>query len=209
MWLENVGTPREPKLLAPQPIEVQWSGETPKPAWTWWQPEGKSLVTQWRTTPVVVDWNADGLNDLVMLDQEGFLAFFEREKIDGELRLQEPRRVFRAEGSTTPLQLNSRAAGGSGRRKLCVTDWDGDGKIDFLINSVNANWLRQTEEADGHWTLADEGPIVSKNIQGHTTSPCVVDFNGDGIDDFIGGAEDGRFYYLRNPRGDGQPTPAR
>ncbi|XZE52622.1 FG-GAP repeat domain-containing protein [Planctomycetaceae bacterium SH139] len=209
LWLENVGTPREAKLLAPQPIEVQWSEETPKPAWTWWQPEGKSLVTQWRTTPVVVDWNADGLNDLVMLDQEGFLAFFQREKHDGKLHLQEPRRVFRAEGSTTPLQLNSRAAGGSGRRKLCVTDWDGDGKIDFLVNSVNANWLRQTEEAAGYWTLADEGPIVSKNIQGHTTSPCVVDFNGDGIDDFIGGAEDGRFYYLRNLRGDGQPTPAR
>jgi hypothetical protein len=27
-----------------------------------------------------------------------------------------------------------------------------------------------------------------------------VDFNGDGIPDFLGGAEDGRFYYLRNPR---------
>jgi glycerophosphoryl diester phosphodiesterase len=28
----------------------------------------------------------------------------------------------------------------------------------------------------------------------------VVDFNGDGVPDFLGGAEDGRFYYLRNPR---------
>jgi hypothetical protein len=27
-----------------------------------------------------------------------------------------------------------------------------------------------------------------------------VDFNGDGIPDFLGGAEDGRFYYLKNPR---------
>jgi hypothetical protein len=27
-----------------------------------------------------------------------------------------------------------------------------------------------------------------------------VDFNGDGIPDFLGGAEDGHFYYLRNPR---------
>jgi hypothetical protein len=28
----------------------------------------------------------------------------------------------------------------------------------------------------------------------------VVDFRGDGIPDFVGGAEDGHFYFLRNPR---------
>jgi len=27
-----------------------------------------------------------------------------------------------------------------------------------------------------------------------------VDFDGDGIPDFLGGAEDGRFYFLKNPR---------
>ena len=30
--------------------------------------------------------------------------------------------------------------------------------------------------------------------------PLPMDFNGDGIPDFLGGAEDGRFYYLKNPR---------
>jgi hypothetical protein len=34
----------------------------------------------------------------------------------------------------------------------------------------------------------------------------VVDFNGDGTPDFLGGAEDGRFYYLRNPH---SPDPRR
>ena len=42
--------------------------------------KARELVTQWRTTPCVVDWNKDGLNDLVMLDHEGYLAFFQREK---------------------------------------------------------------------------------------------------------------------------------
>jgi hypothetical protein len=28
----------------------------------------------------------------------------------------------------------------------------------------------------------------------------VTDFDGDGIPDFLGGAEDGRLYFLRNPR---------
>jgi hypothetical protein len=29
----------------------------------------------------------------------------------------------------------------------------------------------------------------------------VADFDADGVPDFLGGAEDGRFYFLRNPRG--------
>ena len=53
---------------------------------------------------------------------------------------------------------------------------------------------------DGRWFFKDEGPLVKENIEGHDVSPTVVDFNGDGIPDFLGGAEDGRFYYLRNPR---------
>jgi hypothetical protein len=27
-------------------------------------------------------------------------------------------------------------------------------------------------------------------------SPTVADFDGNGVPDFVGGAEDGRFYYL-------------
>jgi hypothetical protein len=42
--------------------------------------------------------------------------------------------------------------------------------------------------------------LASRNIEGHDVSPTVVDFRGDGIPDFLGGAEDGRFYHLENPR---------
>jgi hypothetical protein len=41
---------------------------------------------------------------------------------------------------------------------------------------------------------------VKQNIEGHDVSPAVVDFRGDGIPDFVGGAEDGHFYFLSNPR---------
>ena len=78
VWFKNIGTRTEPKLAAAQPIEVEWDGAQPSLAWGWMRPEGKALLTQWRTTPFVVDWNRDGLTDLVMLDHEGYLAFFER-----------------------------------------------------------------------------------------------------------------------------------
>ena len=199
VWFKNIGTRTEPKLAAAQPIEVEWDGAQPSLAWGWMRPEGKALLTQWRTTPFAVDWNRDGLCDLVMLDHEGYLAFFERAKRDGKLVLLPPKRVLCDERGE-PLRLSKGSAGKSGRRKICITDWDGDGKFDILLNSSSANFLRQVDARDGKWFFKDEGPLVKQNIEGHDVSPTVVDFNGDGIPDFLGGAEDGRFYYLRNPR---------
>ena len=136
-----------------------------------------------------------------MLDHEGYLAYFERARRDGELVLLAPRRVLGDE-TGKPLRLNAGEAGKSGRRKLCIVDWDGDGKLDILVNAANARFLRQVGAADGHWRFRDEGALSETNIEGHDVSPTVVDFNGDGVPDFLGGAEDGRFYYLRNPRAD-------
>jgi hypothetical protein len=134
-----------------------------------------------------------------MLDQEGYLAFFERAKREGRLVLLHPRRVLGDEKGG-PLLLSKGLAGKSGRRKLCIVDWDGDGGLDLLLNSSSANFLPQTGARDGKWFFKDEGALVQQNIEGHDVSPTTVDFNGDSIPDFLGGAEDGRFYYLRNPR---------
>jgi len=199
VWLKNIGTRIAPKLAAPQPIEVEWSGPQPALAWGWRRPQGKALLTQWRTTPVVSDFNKDGLADLSMLDHEGFLAFFERAQMDGKLVVRAPRRAFVDEAGK-PLRLNPKTAGASGRRKLCVTDWDGDGRFDFLLNSSNADLLQQVGERDGAWVFKNAGTLAKQNIEGHDVSPAVVDFDGDGIPDFLGGAEDGHFYYLKNPR---------
>ena len=199
MWLRNAGTRTAPKLAAPQPVEVEWNGAQPELAWGWRKPKGKELLTQWRTTPVVYDFNKDGLPDLAMLDHEGYLAFFERAGNHGSLSLTAPRRAF-VDETGKPLRLNAKSAGGSGRRKLCVTDWDGDGKFDFLFNSANADFLQQAGEKQGTWVFKNAGSLAKKNIEGHDVSPAVVDFDGDGVPDFLGGAEDGRFYFLKNPR---------
>jgi FG-GAP-like repeat len=198
-WLKNVGSRRSPKLAAPQPIEVEWQEAQPLLAWGWLRPQGKELLTQWRTTPGLMDWNQDGLIDLLMLDHEGHLAYFERARQNGSLILKAPRRAF-VDESGKLLQLNARAAGRSGRRKLCITDWDGDGKLDFLLNSANADFLRQVEQKNGLWVMKNAGTLAPRNIEGHDVSPTVVDFDGDRIPDFLGGAEDGRLYFLRNSR---------
>jgi len=203
VWLRNIGTRTAPRLAAPRPIEVEWKGPPPALAWGWRKPAGKALLTQWRTTPVVFDFNRDGLPDLAMLDHEGYFAFFERAQSDGQLTLKAPRRAFLDEQGAA-LRLNPNRAGRSGRRKICVTDWDGDGRFDLLLNSANANLLRQVEARNGCWFFRDQGPLSTCNIEGHDVSPAVVDFDQNGIPDFLGGAEDGRFYYLRNPRAAGE-----
>lgn len=199
VWYRNTGTRQAPRLESARPIEVEWEGSQPALAYGWLRPEGKALLTQWRTTPVAVDWNKDGLMDLVMLDQEGHLAYFERAIRGGAKVLLAPRRVLE-DGKGGPLRLSGGIAGKSGRRKLCTVDWDGDGRLDFLLNSSNANFLQQVPAPDGRWRFENRGPLVKQNIEGHDVSPTTVDFDGDGVPDFLGGAEDGRFYLLRNPR---------
>jgi len=195
VWYRNIGSRTAPDLAAARPIEVAWEGTPPKPAWNWWDPVGNELVTQWRTTPVVVDFNGDQLNDLVMLDHEGFLALFVREQVGEERRLRPGQRIF-VDPAGQPWRLNPARAGASGRRKLAVVDWDRDGTLDLLANSNNASWLRQTGTLDGRVILENRGDLSSRNISGHTTSPTTVDFNRDGIPELLVGAEDGYLYYL-------------
>jgi len=199
MWLRNLGPREAPAFAKPEPIEVEWDGPQPRLAWGWRAPAGKPLLTQWRTTPVAFDFDADGLVDLAALDHEGYLAWFRRERRGNALVLHAPRRAFLDEAGT-PLRLTTGIAGKSGRRKIAVADWDGDGRFDLLVNSHNADLLRQVGRRDGGWVFTRAGSLAEGNIEGHDVSPTVVDFDGNGIPDFLGGAEDGRLYFLPNPR---------
>lgn len=199
VWYRNVGDRGRPALEAAAPLEVSWPGEAPKPAWNWWSPRGRELATQWRTTPFVVDFDSDGLNDLVMLDHEGFLALFKRQKTSTGLEVLPGRRVFvGSDGS--PLELTRGRAGKSGRRKLAVVDWDDDGHLDVLLNGKNALFWKGQPRDDGTYALEDQGPVGQRDISSHTTSPTVVDWDRDGEVDLLVGAEDGYLYYLQRSR---------
>ena len=208
-WHRNIGSRTAPKLGPATPIEVEWNGSQPQLAWGVNKPKGKELMTQWRTTPVTDDWDGDGLPDLIMLDPEGYLSLYRRAVSDGRRVLLPPERVFIDEDTGAALRPNDKAAGQSGRRKLCVMDWDGDGRKDFFISSslyhqfvrgVSVDWWQQTKAADGQWHFVNRGRLSPSRLHGHSCAPTPVDFNGDGIPDIVIGAEDGCFYYLRNPR---------
>ncbi len=195
IWFENVGTLQEPELAAAKPIEVEWPGETPKPEWFWWSPKGKELVTQWRTTPFATDWTKNGLTDLIMLDHEGYLALFRREKRDGKVVLLPGERVFRMKEENEPLRLNSGTAGSSGRRKISFIDLDRDGRTDLIVNSQNATFYRNVGEENGMTVFEDLGLLDERKLAGHTSNPTFIDLTGSGVKSLLIGAEDGYFYY--------------
>jgi len=215
LLLRNIGTRTQPRLGAPEGVEVEWEGSQPELKWGWFQasktPNAREIVTQWRTTPVMHDMNGDGLMDLVLVDTEGYLAFFERfRRADGTLALKAPRRAFINDATGKPMGVsgwsgNGRGRGGSaGRRKICLVDWDGDGKTDIVMNSAhkggNAVLWRQVESGNGSWRFGKVGDLTDDRLEWHSTSPCACDFDGNGIPDLLLGAEDGFFYLLRNTR---------
>ncbi|MBP3483290.1 MAG: VCBS repeat-containing protein [Alistipes sp.] len=211
-WFRNLGGKRGLELAPAQPVRVAWEGKAPKPAWNWWTPEEGSLVTQWRTTPVAIDWNRDGLTDLVLLDSEGYLCYWERYRAEnGELLLKAPQRIFYstncsvydnrkgvADASEGILRLNALEAGKSGRRKICLVDWDNDGDFDLIVDGKNAVLFENVREADGRVWFEYKGALSDAVLAGHTTCPTAADFDGDGIPELLLGAEDGHFYVLRN-----------
>ncbi len=200
LWYRNMGTKNDPKLAAAKPIEVEWKENSLKPFWYWWDPVGKNLATQWRTTPVMYDWNNDGLMDLIMLDHEGYLSFFERVNQEGELGLLPGKRIFCNE-SEEQIQFNNSKHGGSGRRKLTIVDWDLDGKPDLLINdSNNVSFFKNISYKGDKVMLKNMGSVSDHVISSHSTSPTIVDWNKDEIPDLLVGAEDGYLYYLKNPK---------
>ena len=135
--------------------------------------KGKQLVTQWRTTPVAVDWNRRrperpgdarprGLPRPLRASTAAPMA---------QLRSCCRRGACSSMHKGQPLQLNAKLRGRSGRRKLCATDWDGDGRIDFLLNGTNADLLRNAGASDGLTVLENRGPLAQTKLDAHDTSP--------------------------------------
>ncbi len=210
IWYRNTGDLIN--LEGPCNVKVDWGNNpVPKPEWNWWEPGKTDLVTQWRTTPYATDWNKDGLVDLIMLDHEGYLSFFERVRMDGELWLKPGRRIFYIVDETANdndtrtlvshaqvLNLANGIAGSSGRRKLCLVDWNRDGKPDLIVNSNNACYYGNIRQIGDTVYFQNKGDISKVKLAGHTTSPTPVDWDKDGIYDLLLGAEDGHFYLIKN-----------
>ena len=148
--------------------------------------------------------------DLVMLDHEGYLSYFERTIKNGHQLLLPGKRIFYGvngskfgnksevlDSTAGPLQLNEKKYGSSGRRKWCFSDWDQDGDLDILINSVNVAWFENISQQKDRVEFKYRGNLSGQKLAGHTTSPTTVDWDKDGKPELLVGAEDGYLYLLK------------
>jgi len=199
----------------PRPVEVEWSeGAAKKPEWVWWEPNGNQLLTQWRTTPEMIDLplvdtdgdgiaEGDGLVDLVMVDAQGYLCLYERYRdTDNTLKLKEPVRLFKNQvGSDLKMTLGGiEQPGRTGRTKFCLVDYDLDGDIDILKGAgENVCFLENIATEPGQYKMQDtDKSLGDRNIADHAMSPAACDWDQNGVPDIIIGAMDGHIYYLKN-----------
>lgn len=164
LWYENVGTRNEPRLAAARPVKVEWQDETPKPVWNWWDPSGKSLVTQWRSTVQAIDVNNNGLKDLVAMDQEGFLVLFERFMDQGELKLKPPRRIFYVEHDQPSAYDSGHSTYDFGEIDVdgFLGDYDDQGNLHYMgrtRRSSNPRRLTSVYQVSGIPALMDSNDV--------------------------------------------------
>lgn len=137
-----------------------------------------------------MDWNDDGLLDIVVGDRNGFVHYYRRTS-DMDVTLTEEPDIV-CGGVTIDCGYNSAPA---------VVDWDEDGDIDMLLGS-EAGQVRLYLNDNG-----DTQPVFNSyaNIQSGGTDinhsrncPQVYDLNQDGKKDLICGANNYNVYYYEN-----------
>ena len=151
-----------------------------------------------RAQPAAVDWNGDGLMDLVAgtswgVDRNtgpdvGIAVYLRYRGEDGALRLRGPSvlRLVSGEEMRTPIPYH---------HGFTAVDWDGDGDID-LFGSEKSNVVLYRNEG-GRFRRE---PVLfygtPLSVSHHETSVRAVDWDGDGRLDLLLGGESGRVYYF-------------
>ena len=136
---ENVGTKTEPKFgrrellvdINGKPLTIR-AVATDEEIENWTHVPSVSLAGDFKTSPFVVDWDRDGVLDLLVTGSythKGAMAvaFFKGVKLDGEHR-------FHPAVDLLATADGSKALPGSGPR-LYVDDWNLDGTPDLIIGA--------------------------------------------------------------------------
>ncbi len=196
-----------------EPIKVEWTGETPQLAWNWWTPEKGDLITYWRIDLNPIDLpldedgdgvaEGDGLVDLITVDVDGYVSFFQRYRDrDGSLKLKPGRRVFNLNGN--PWQITGLVEN-QGKKGLRFVDWDCDGDLDAISRcthyphgNTSMHFMENVSTVAGQYEFADRGDISDRTLNQHEVRATVCDWNKDGIPDLILSPESGNLYYFKN-----------
>ena len=150
-FIENTGERSNHMPIFKMPVYLQEKGEEVKFG---------ALVT-----PVSVDWDDDGDEDIICGNTAGYIGFIENLDGNNPPRWEKPQRL---EADSKVIRLMAGENGsiqGPAEQKwgyttLSVADWDGDGLKDILVNSIWGKiiWFKNIGKK-GSPVLQEMGPI--------------------------------------------------
>jgi hypothetical protein len=154
----------------------------------------------WRTRLAIADYTGDGLTDIIALDGLKNLVLYARYRNEkGELRLGHGQAVVDDLGR--PIQKPHYF-------KLRDADWDGDGLIDIVAtqnlfgpDQRSLLFLKNVGTAEYPAFARPEAiKLWGRDIRysSHGLQPSVLDYDGDGSLDFVGGTESGLYALFRH-----------
>ena len=151
---------------------------------------GSDMNISKNAVPTLEDWNKDGYPDIILGGDDGSIYYYENVD-DNTFRFPQN---FKEGG--TNLSVGSWSA-------PYVVDWNGDGIYDLLAGDANGTLTVFLGQETGNISLLPGQTIQVRGIPtyistGGWSAPAMVDWNGDGHPDLLGGGNDGKISYYEN-----------
>lgn len=152
----------------------------------------------------LVDWNHDGLPDLILGLTDGRVQFWPNVNTAADPQFGTPVDLEAGEpGAKSPVNVGAQAM-------VEVADWNDDGRMDLIVGGLDGRVRVYLDQAATG--LPDlRGPLVVQDgaedlvVPVDAAAPAVIDLDGDGCNDLVVGNSQGRLLGWLNRGSDAQP----
>ena len=161
--------------------------------------KGKDIDVGSHAAPFMVDYNNDGVSDLLVGNREGYLIYYENKGDNHNPLFTSPIVLKDANGSDISVESYSTPS---------VLDWNHDNKKDIVLGSGSGTLsLYLNKGSDSDPSFSPPFPIEAGGTEvnvGSFASPFAADINSDGIRDLLIGDGKGCIHvYLGSDRDSG------